>query len=150
MCGPIYGLTHRDTETRAEQLLNYLDLWTDRHAFVEHSSYGMKKKCALAMALIHNPKVLFLDEPFEGIDPVTSRNIKDLLVFMSGKGATVFLTSHILEVVERLVHSFGVIVHGELAVSQTMEETLRSGRTLEDLYFQYVERRTVEGFEWIG
>jgi len=150
MCGPIYGLTHRDTETRAEQLLNYLDLWTDRHAFVEHSSYGMKKKCALAMALIHNPKVLFLDEPFEGIDPVTSRNIKDLLVLMSGKGVTVFLTSHILEVVERLVHSFGVIVHGELAVSQTMEETLRSGRTLEDLYFQYVERRTVEGFEWIG
>jgi len=150
MCGPIYGLTHRETETRAEQLLNYLDLWTDRHAFVEHSSYGMKKKCALAMALIHNPKVLFLDEPFEGIDPVTSRNIKDLLVLMVGKGVTVFLTSHILEVVERLVHSFGIIVHGELAVSQTIEETLRSGRTLEDLYLQYVDRRTVEGFEWIG
>src|SRR5215204_4687249 len=91
MCGPIYGLTHRDTETRAEQLLNYLDLWTDRHAFVEHSSYGMKKKCALAMALIHNPKVLFLDEPFEGIDPVTSRNIKDLLALMSKKGITILI-----------------------------------------------------------
>jgi ABC-2 type transport system ATP-binding protein len=110
----------------------------------------MKKKCALAMALIHNPKVLFLDEPFEGIDPVTSRNIKDLLVVMSRKGVTVFLTSHVLEVVERFVHSFAVIVHGELACSQTIEETLRSGETLEDLYFRYVERRAVEGFEWIG
>lgn len=150
LCGPIYGLTHRETETRAEQLLNYLDLWTDRHTFVEQSSYGMKKKCALAMALIHNPKVLFLDEPFEGIDPVTSRNIKDLLVLMSGKGITVFLTSHILEVVERLVHGFAVIVRGELACCQTMEETLSAGLTLEDLYFQYVEKRQVEGFEWIG
>jgi len=150
MCGAIYGLSNVETETRAEQLLNYLDLWTDRHTFVEQSSYGMKKKCALAMALIHNPKILFLDEPFEGIDPVTSRNIKDLLVVMSSKGVTVFLTSHILEVVERLVHSFAVIVHGELACSQTIEETLRSGETLEDLYFRYVERRAVEGFEWIG
>jgi ABC-2 type transport system ATP-binding protein len=69
---------------------------------------------------------------------------------MSGKGVTVFLTSHILEVVERLVHSFAVIVRGEVACYQTMEETLRSGRTLEDVYFQYIERRTVEGFEWIG
>ena len=150
MCGAIYRLTPRETESRSEQLLNYLDLWTDRHTFVEQSSYGMKKKCALAMALIHNPKVLFLDEPFEGIDPVTSRNIKDLLVMMSNKGITVFLTSHILEVVERLVHSFAVIVHGELACTQSMEETLASGETLEDLYFQYVERRKVEGFEWIG
>jgi len=62
----------------------------------------------------------------------------------------VFLTSHILEVVERLVHSFAIIVRGELACCQTMEETLQQGRTLEDLYFQYVERREVEGFEWIG
>ena len=150
MTGAIYRLSNQETETRAEQLLNYLDLWTDRHTFIEQSSYGMKNKCALAMALIHNPKVLFLDEPFEGIDPVTSRNIKDLMVVMSRKGVTVFLTSHILEVVERLVHSFAVIVHGELACSQTIEETLRSGETLEDLYFRYVERRTVEGFEWIG
>ena len=80
LCGPIYGLSAQETEARAEQLLNYLDLWPDRHTPVEQSSFGMKKKCALAMALIHNPKVLFLDEPFEGIDPVASRSIKDLLV----------------------------------------------------------------------
>jgi ABC-2 type transport system ATP-binding protein len=150
LCGPAYGLTLRETEARAEQLLNFLDLWSDRNTFVEQSSYGMKKKCALAMALIHNPKVLFLDEPFEGIDPVASRSIKDLLIMMAEKGVTIFLTSHILEVVERLVHSFAVIVHGEVACTQTMDETLQSGRTLEDVYFQHVQRRTVADFEWIG
>ncbi len=150
MCGAIHGLSHRETATRGEQLLTYLDLWKDRHAFVDHSSHGMKKKCAIAMALIHNPKVLFLDEPFEGIDPVSSRNIKDLLVLMAGKGVTVFITSHILEIVERLVHSFAIIVNGEIACSQTMEETVSAGHSLEDIYFRYVERRTVEGFEWIG
>lgn len=150
LCGPVYGLTLRETEARAEQLLNFLDLWSDRNMFVEQSSYGMKKKCALAMALIHNPKVLFLDEPFEGIDPVASRSIKDLLIMMAEKGVTVFLTSHILEVVERLVHSFAVIVHGEVVCTQTMEETVQSGRTLEDIYFRHVQRRSVEDFEWIG
>jgi len=150
MCGPIYGLSRTETEARAEQLLNYLDLWIERHTFVELASFGMRKKCALAMALLHNPKVLFLDEPFEGIDPVTSRSVKDLLRHMSGKGITIFLTSHILEVVERLVHSFALVVHGELVCSQTMEETVRSGQTLEDFYFQYVTRRPVGEFEWIG
>ena len=150
MCGPIYGLSRTETESRAEQLLNYLDLWIDRHTFVEQASFGMRKKCALAMALLHNPKVLFLDEPFEGIDPVTSRSIKDLLLHMSGKGVTVFLTSHILEVVERLVHSFALVVHGELVCTQTVEETIRSGQTVEDIYFQHVTRRPVEEFEWIG
>ena len=150
LCGPIYGLSRSETDARAEQLLNYLDLWSDRHAFVEQASFGMKKKCALAMALIHNPRVLFLDEPFEGIDPVASRSIKDLLILMSKKGITILLTSHILEVVERLVSAFAVMVQGEIAVSQTLEETFRSGRSLEEIYFQYVERRAVEDFEWIG
>lgn len=150
LCGPIYGLSRNETETRAEQLLHYLDLWSDRHTFIDQSSFGMKKKCALAMALLHNPKVLFLDEPFEGIDPASSRSIKDLLIHMSGKGITIFLTSHILEVVERLVHSFAIIVHGELVCSHTIQETSAAGRTLEDIYFQYVTRRPVEEFEWIG
>jgi len=150
MAGPIYGLSRNETESRAEQLLSYLDLWSDRHTYVEQSSFGMRKKCALAMALLHNPKVLFLDEPFEGIDPVASRSIKDLLIHMSDKGITIFVTSHILEVVERLVHSFALIVHGEIVCSQTVEETIESGRTLEDIYFQYVTRRPVEEFEWLG
>jgi len=102
------------------------------------------------MALIHNPQVLFLDEPFEGVDPVSSRNIKDLLSLMAGKGVTIFITSHILEVVERLVQSFAILVSGEIVCTQTVAETLRSGQTLEDLFFKHVGRRSVESLEWVG
>jgi ABC-2 type transport system ATP-binding protein len=111
----------------------------------------MRKKCALAMALIHNPEVLFLDEPFEGVDPVASRNIKDLLLLMADKGATIFITSHILEVVERLVQSFAIIVSGEIVCNQSVDETLRSGQTLEDVFLNYVgHRRSLDTLEWVG
>jgi ABC-2 type transport system ATP-binding protein len=120
LTGPIYGLSKNETQSRAEQLLKYLDLWAKRHTYVDEASAGMRKKCALAMALLHNPRVLFLDEPFEGIDPVAARNIKDLLLLMAGLGVTVFLTSHILEVVERLVQSFAIIVAGNVCC-QTMK-----------------------------
>lgn len=150
MVGPVYGLSRKETESRAEQLLVYLDLWQGRHTYVDEASSGMRKKCSLAMALIHNPEVLFLDEPFEGIDPVSSRNIKDLLLLMSGKGITVFLTSHILEVVERLVQSFAIIVAGEIVCNQTMEETLACGESLEDLFFKHVVSGKAEELEWIG
>jgi ABC-2 type transport system ATP-binding protein len=150
MCGPVYGLDRRETELRAEQLLKYLDLWQSRNVYVDQASSGMRKKCALGMALLHNPRVLFLDEPFEGIDPVSSRNIKDLLSLLAGKGVTIFLTSHILEIVERLVESFAIIVDGEIVCSQTVEETLRAGQTIEDLFLNRVSRDEVEQLQWIG
>jgi ABC-2 type transport system ATP-binding protein len=150
MCGPIYGLNRKDTEARAEQLLKFLDLWQSRSVYVDQASSGMRKKCALAMALLHNPAVLFLDEPFEGIDPISSRNIKDLLLHLASRGVTIFLTSHILEVVERLVESFAIIVDGEIVCSQTVAETLRAGQTIEDLFLKYVRRDEVEQLEWIG
>ena len=150
LSGPTYGLSKSETEKRAGELLEFLDLAASRNTYVEQASYGMRKKCSLAMALLHNPSVLFLDEPFEGIDPVTARNIKDLLLMMSGKGATIFLTSHILEVVERLVTDFAIIVRGEIVCSQSVAETLRSGETLEDLFFKHVVRGKVEDLEWIG
>lgn len=150
LSGPVYGLSKDEINHRGEQLLGYLDLWSNRNTYVDEASTGMRKKCALAMALLHNPQVLFLDEPFEGIDPVTSRNIKDLLIKIARKGVTVFLTSHILEVVERLVDSFAIIVSGEIACSQTMDETLSAGETLEELFFRHVVRPRAEELEWIG
>lgn len=150
MCGPIYGLTRSETESRSMQLLKYLDLSGSRNVYVDQASSGMRKKCSLAMALLHNPSVLFLDEPFEGIDPVSSRNIKDLLLLLASRGATIFLTSHILEVVERLVESFAIIVDGEIVCSQTVEETLAAGQTIEDLFIKHVRRDEVEQLEWIG
>jgi ABC-2 type transport system ATP-binding protein len=150
MAASIYGVNRGDTEARARQLLQYLDLWPARHTFVDQASYGMRKKCALAMAVVHNPKVLFLDEPFEGCDPAASRNIKDLLNLMTSRGATVFLTSHILEVVERLVHSFAVIVEGAVVCTSTTDEARQANRTLEEIYFEHVERAGREDFGWIG
>jgi ABC-2 type transport system ATP-binding protein len=150
LSGPVYGLSKKETEKRAGELLNYLDLASARNTYVEQASFGMRKKCSLAMALLHNPSVLFLDEPFEGIDPVASLNIKDLLLLMAGKGVTIFLTSHILEVVERLVTDFAIIVAGEIVCAQTVAETQRSGETLEDLFFKHVVRGDVEDLEWLG
>jgi ABC-2 type transport system ATP-binding protein len=150
IAGSVYELSKKETEKRAENLLDYLDLWPNRHTYVDQASTGMRKKCSLAMALIHNPQVVFLDEPFEGIDPVSSRNIKDLLLLMADKGVTVFITSHILEVVERLVQSFAIIVSGKIVCTQSMEETVRSGMTLEDLFLAHAGGRRFETLEWIG
>jgi ABC-2 type transport system ATP-binding protein len=150
LVGPVYGLTRQETERRGEELLKYLDLWQGRHTYVDEASHGMRKKCSLAMALIHNPAVLFLDEPFEGIDPVSSRHIKDLLILMSSKGTTVFLTSHVLEIVERLVDSFAIIVAGEIVCQQTMTETNRRDQSLETLFLEHVGGYQPAELEWIG
>jgi ABC-2 type transport system ATP-binding protein len=102
------------------------------------------------MALLHNPRILFLDEPFEGIDPGSSRNIKDLLVALAGKGVTVFLTSHILEVVERLVEQFAIIIRGEVVCCRTVAEVTRAGVTLEEVYFTYADKPEVGNLVWLG
>ena len=150
MSGPLYGLKHEETESRAAQLLRNLDLWQERGTYVEQASFGMRKKCAMAMALLHNPRVLFLDEPFEGVDPGSSRNIKDMLLTLMQKGVTIFLTSHILEVVERLVGQYAIIIDGEIVCQQTVEETVSAGRTLEDVYFQFAGRPAMEEMSWLG
>ena len=150
MCGPIYGLSRAETEQRAAQLLRHLDLWRERGTYVDQASFGMRKKCALAMALLHNPRVLFLDEPFEGIDPGSSRNIKDLLMLLASKRVTIFLTSHILEVIERIVEQYAIIIDGEVVCCQTVEETVSAGRTLEDIYFQYAGKPIAEELSWLG
>jgi ABC-2 type transport system ATP-binding protein len=110
----------------------------------------MRKKCALAMALLHNPRILFLDEPFEGIDPGSSRNIKDLLITLPKNGVIVFVTSHILEVVERLIEQFAIIIRGEVVCSQTIAEVKRTGMTLEDVYFKYAGKPAVGNLGWLG
>ncbi len=97
----------------------------------------MRKKLALAAALLPNPDLLFLDEPFEGVDAVTSRVIRDLLVKIVARGSTVFLTSHVLEIVERLCTHVGIIVQGRLVEQGALEE-LRMGRSLEERFLEMV------------
>jgi ABC-2 type transport system ATP-binding protein len=150
LSGPLYGLSRQNTRERAIQLLRHLDLERDSGTFIDQASYGMRKKCALAMALLHNPRILFLDEPFEGIDPGSSRNIKDLLVTLAAKGVTIFVTSHILEVVERLITQFAIIIRGEVVCCQTVADVRRAGMTLEDVYFKHAGKPAIGNLAWLG
>jgi ABC-2 type transport system ATP-binding protein len=146
LCGSIYRIPKAEAEGRGQQLLEILDLWEQRDTYADQTSFGMAKKCSLAMAVLHNPKVLFLDEPFEGIDPVSSRNIKDLLLLLVQRGVTIFLTSHILEIAEQLIQNFAIISSGEIVCQQAMTDT----KSLEDLYFRHVERAPLGDLSWIG
>jgi ABC-2 type transport system ATP-binding protein len=149
LAGPLYGLSREETQGRANQLLRHLDLEGGRHTLVDEASFGMRKKCALAMALLHSPRVLFLDEPFEGIDPGSSRNIKDLLVALSASGVTVFLTSHILEIVERLVEHVAIMIGGEVVGSYALADLRRAETKLEDVYFRHAGRPVTGDLAWL-
>lgn len=150
LSGPLYGLNEEQVESRAEQLLKALDLWEVRDTYADQASYGMAKKCSLAMALLHNPRVLFLDEPFEGIDPASGRSIKDLLGLLATRGVTIFLTSHILEIAQQLVQSFAIIRDGEIVCRESMAEAARQGRTIEDYYFDHIGRPELGEWDWLG
>jgi ABC-2 type transport system ATP-binding protein len=136
----IHGIDTDTAGQRADDLLAFMDLESARGSLVIDFSHGMRKKLALAAALIPAPRLLFLDEPFEGIDAVASRQIKDLLVSFVRRGGTVFMTSHILEIVERLSTHIGVIARGRL-VAQGPIADLRArtdGRTLEEVFIGLV------------
>jgi ABC-2 type transport system ATP-binding protein len=142
--GHMYGVSKADIQRRSEELLHVLTLSDDADKLVIDYSVGMRKKIALAAALIHRPHVLFLDEPFEGIDPVSSRVIRDILSDLTRHGTTVFFSSHIMEVVERLCTRVGIINQGILVAEGTLDE-LRSrasgeGRdaTLEDIFLNVI------------
>lgn len=131
-------LMPRDTiRSRSQELLSVLGLQHEDKKLALEYSHGMKKKLALAAALLPNPDLLFLDEPFEGVDAVTSRVIRDLLAGFVARGSTVFLTSHVLEIVERLCTHVGIIVKGQL-VQQASLESIRHGGTLEECFLQQV------------
>ena len=147
LCGPIYGLSRDETQMRMEQLLRFLDLEEGRYTYVDHCSHGMRKKTALALALLHNPEVLFLDEPFEGIDPVTAEGIRDLLLTLAERGVTIFFTSHLLAMAERLASHCMVIREGRIAWSSRMEEL---PATLQEMYFDLVKPRPGEALLWLG
>jgi len=147
MTGPIYGLSKVETLYRAEQLLRVFGLDQGRFTYADQCSHGTRKKTALAMAALHNPQVLFLDEPFEGIEPVTARTIQVLLQALSGRGITVFFTSHILSIAERIA-SHDILIQKGRIVWNTPATELSS--TLEDMYFNLVEPPIPEDLPWLG
>jgi ABC-2 type transport system ATP-binding protein len=138
----LWGVDPDKARAKAEELLRWLDLWEQRNQRCEGFSRGMKQKAALAGALIHDPSLLILDEPLTGLDASVARQVKDLLQERVKAGATVILTTHILEVAERLADRIGIIQSGKLRAQGTLTE-LRSragdqGGTLEDVFLQLV------------
>jgi len=128
--GRMYGLQTEEIAHRSRELLDLMDLQEDPRKLIIEYSHGMKKKLSLACALIHRPEILFLDEPFEGIDAIASRTLKDLLSRLTSRGLTVFLTSHVLEIVERLCTDIAIIAQGKLLASGSLNE-LRKGIRVE-------------------
>ncbi|MGH2478612.1 MAG: ABC transporter ATP-binding protein [Ktedonobacteraceae bacterium] len=154
--GHMYGVPKADIQRRSEELLHVLTLSDDADKLVIDYSVGMRKKIGLAAALIHRPQVLFLDEPFEGIDPVSSRIIRDILNDLTHHGTTVFFSSHIMEVVERLCTRVGIINQGVLVAEGTLDE-LRSrasgdnrDATLEDIFMNVIGvRDEAHNLSWL-
>ena len=124
--GRMYGLDSVTTNRRTVELLEFMHLADESKKLVTDFSHGMQKKLALAAAVIHGPKVLFLDEPFEGVDAIAAGMLKAMLQGMIGRGATIFLTTHVLEIVERLCSHVAIISQGRLVANGSLEE-LRAG-----------------------
>jgi ABC-2 type transport system ATP-binding protein len=145
--GRMYGLDRPTTQHRANELLEFMQLVDRPKTMIADYSHGMQKKLALAAAVIHGPRILFLDEPFEGVDALAAGALKALLGRMTERGTTIFLTSHVLEIVERLCSHVAIIDKGRLVAQGSLEE-LRTGvagdegskTTLEQIFLSIVGR----------
>jgi ABC-2 type transport system ATP-binding protein len=136
----LWSVAAEQAHARAEELLKLLDLWDHRNERCEGFSRGMKQKTSLVGALIHDPKLLMLDEPLTGLDAAIAKQVKDLLSARVRAGGTIILTTHILDVAERMAERIGIIQHGKLLAEGTLSE-LRAragGDSLEDVYLRLV------------
>jgi len=164
----MYGLDRHTSAKRTAELLDFMGLGDQPKTLITDYSHGMQKRLALAAAVIHGPKILFLDEPFEGVDAIASGTLKAMLQRMTARGATIFLTSHVLEIVERLCSHVGIIHQGRLVAQGSIEE-LRAGvqahpapdaarapdegkLTLEEIFLSIVggSRPTEQELSWLG
>jgi ABC-2 type transport system ATP-binding protein len=149
--GRLRGLPAADARSRAAQLLEVLDLTADAQRLVADYSTGMRKKTALGCALIHNPAVLFLDEPLEGVDPVSADVIRRLLTRLVGSGSTVLFSSHVMELVEQVCDHVSIIDKGQIVASGTTDE-VRGGKSLQRAFIDLVGPRAQdeEVLSWLG
>ena len=146
--GRMYGLERPTARERSRDLLDLFELKADRKIIAEYSK-GMRKRVAMAASLIHHPELFLMDEPFEGVDAVGARLMKDILLDQVRRGATIFLTSHVLEVVERLCDRVAIIHEGRIVTSGTVEE-LRGTESLEDAFVRVVGAdRPMERLDWL-
>jgi ABC-2 type transport system ATP-binding protein len=148
--GRMYGL-HKDlVADRTRELLALFELDGHPRKLIAEYSKGMRKRVAMAAALIHRPQLFLLDEPFEGVDPVGARLMKDILLGQVRQGATIFLTSHVLEVVERLCDRVAIINEGRLVVEGSMDQFRTGDDTLEDTFVRVVGgEKAAHSLDWL-
>ncbi len=147
--GLLQGLDRVDRRGSDRDLLAAVDLAADRDTLVVDYSAGMAKKVALACALVHAPALLVLDEPFEAVDPISAANIRDLLASYVASGGTVIVSSHVMDLVQRMCSHVAVIAAGRVLAAGTVEQ-VRAGATLEDRFVELVGGRAVgEGLAWL-
>jgi ABC-2 type transport system ATP-binding protein len=149
--GRLRGMPAGEARSRSAQLLEVLDLTADAKRLVADYSTGMRKKAALGCALIHNPSVLFLDEPLEGVDPVSGDVIRRLLTRFVGSGSTVLFSSHVMELVEQVCDHVSIIDKGRIVATGTTDQ-VRAGKTLQQAFIDLVGSRPSdeEGLTWLG
>lgn len=147
--GRMHGLPDAEIDRRAGELFEKLDLKPGARTLIADYSFGMKKKISLSAALLHGPRIVFLDEPFEGIDPVTSRTIKDILLGLQKRGVTLVLTSHILEVVEKLCPLIAILDDGRLKGFGPLEDLRKGGESLEQLFVDLVGGQQQGELSWL-
>jgi ABC-2 type transport system ATP-binding protein len=147
--GRMYGLARPVAIERGRGLLELFELSENRKLIGEYSK-GMRKRTAMAAALIHNPDLFLMDEPFEGVDAVGARLMKEILLDQVRRGATIFLTSHVLEVVERLCDRVAIINEGRIVVEGSMAELRGGAETLEDVFVRVVgAERAYARLDWL-
>ena len=148
--GRIYGLERSTARARADELLDLFELGYLPKKLIAEYSKGMRKRVAMAAALIHRPKLFLMDEPFEGVDAVGARLMKDILLDQVRHGATIFLTSHVLEVVERLCERVGIIHEGKLIAEGMMADMRGTADTLEDAFVRALGmEQAAETLDWL-
>jgi ABC-2 type transport system ATP-binding protein len=153
--GRMYGLERAVSKQRAVELLELFELSDEPRKLAGEYSKGMRKRLAMGAALIHRPRLFLMDEPFEGVDAVGARLMKDILLEQVHHGATIFLTSHVLDVVERLCDRLAIINHGKILIEGTLDELRAQAEagssTLEDIFVRLVgaDRAKAESPEWL-
>jgi ABC-2 type transport system ATP-binding protein len=149
--GRMYRLPAIVARERARELIALFELDPRQKKLIAEYSKGMRKRVAMAASLIHRPQLFLMDEPFEGVDAVGARLMKDILADQVRQGATIFLTSHVLEVVERLCDRVAIIHEGRVIVEQDMSEIRNAKETLEDMFVRVVgAARTGDPLEWLS
>lgn len=150
-----YGLPRSEQEQRAESLLSFFGLWEGRRRLVDEFSTGMRKRLALAAALVHRPRLLVLDEPFESLDPLMVRRLKGLFTRFVAGGGTILLSSHLIDVVQEICDRVVILERGEVVVSGKTRDALTrisgllEGGALEELYASVVLEETGEKLNWL-